>query len=402
MRWNLLLGLILTFSVVLRIQELNRPLWFDENITISALTVNPFTNPLYYGITTNLPLYFWLIKLMTLILGTEEVGILRFFVLVLNILTGIIIFKTLIYRLGKKISWIFLSLFIFSPIQIHYSSELRPYGLSQLMCALLFIIVSKKNWNLRNLLVFNLVAVAGMLTHYSFYIFYLATLIYLVGSSKNLKVTLKLSILPTVLALVIAKIYFSNPLFVDSLQGLELTRNTVSPVTRILDIDNVSRVKEVISNYYYFGLYYYRLDSWAQFILKKLLLALFITGLGFAIIKRKSQKTMIINASLVILGICLAVSLIGEKLGYYPFGGRHIMPFSFLLYIVVAFTVSEIMNVSKLLECISTLALAIVLLSFVSFQVCSGVFSNIYTGTGDPQGTIYSYCAKNLPNRLFQ
>lgn len=400
MRWKLLVGLVLIIGVILRIQEISRPLWFDENITITSLTVNPLKNPLYSGITTNLPLYFWLLRLVQLVPNMDEIGILRIFGLALNTLTGILAFYALIYSLRKRVGWIFFSIFLLSPIQIHYSAELRPYVLSQLMCCLLFIIVSRKIWNLKHLVVFNLVTVAGMLTHYSFYIFYMATSVYIIGSSKNIRLILKLSILPAVLALLIAKIYFSNPLFIDSLEGLELIRNTASPITRILDIDNVSRIKEVLSNYYYFGLYYYRLDFWAQFILKKLLLILFITGLGFAVIKRKSKDITNIKASIVILSVCLAVSLSGEKFGYYPFGGRHIMPFSFLLYIIVAYGLSEMMTINRFVKHLSIFVLVVVLTSFLFFQGCSQLFRDIYTGTGDPQGTIYSYCVKNLPNRL--
>jgi len=370
-----------------------RPLWSDEIITLNTLSVNILDNPLFTGVTTNLPFYFWVTSFLNWIFNPTDPRMLRVWGILLNLAGGWLFYRFLLKHTKENTALIFLLLFTFSPLQIHYSAELRPYVLSQFLIILLFILINKDLNNKRNVVLINLVTALGMLTHYSFYIFCLGAGVCVLLKSKGLKTLVKTFLLPTVLAGLITCIYFNNPLFKDSLQGLNLQRSYVS-------IDSVERVKEVLTNYYYFGLYYYRLDFLAQFILKKLFLVLVLLGTWVTIKDKDSRKKWIGISLLVTLSASLLIALLGEILGYYPFGGRHIMPFSFLLYAIVALALHRLTKIPRVGKIITTLLLLTVLVSFIAFQSCSQIFLNRYTGTGDPQGDIYNYCMQGMLDRI--
>ena len=268
-RKKILLATLLILGVLIRIPEILRPFWSDELISVNTLSVNPLTNPFYTGITTNLPLYFWCLSLLNWIFNPADLRFLRIFGIVTNLLTACILWRYLDKNNYKTASWIFLFMFLFAPLQVHYSSELRPYVLSQLIAALLFIASVHDMRCKKNVAILSFLAVLGLLTHYSLYIFFFSIILFLLVKYKNLKLMLELNFIPVLVTLIIAGIYFGNPLFRASLSGLELKRGSVSPIYRIVSFDSINRLKEVVTNYYYYGLYYYRQDIWAQFVFKK-------------------------------------------------------------------------------------------------------------------------------------
>lgn len=389
--------LLILLGLIIRLPEISRPFWADEQISINTLNINVINNPFYKGITTNLPLYFWAISLLNYVFRSTNIASLRLFGIGINLLNAWILYRWVKNSLGRMSGLVFLAIFLFAPLQIHYSAELRPYVLSQFFASLLFILVhdalvGKKIVNMKTLVSINLVSILGLLTHYSFYIFYLSMCLYAILKIKKLRIVFKISFLPVVVGLLVAYAYFSNPLFNESLQSLELRNVSVSPISRLLSVESLNRVKEVLSNYYYYGLYYYRLDFWAQFIFKKLFLALILLSSWLILGTRRPAVKDVGLMSLLILLISLIVSLAGEKLGYYPFGGRHIMLFSFLLYLVISTGLGEISRSLKYGKLVAIFVVVSIIFSFTLFQSCSQIFRSRYTGTGDPQGDIYGYC----------
>ncbi|MFH1295082.1 MAG: hypothetical protein ABIH84_00670 [bacterium] len=387
----------LTFlaAMLIRWPEIARPLWTDEVISINTLTVRLSQNPLFQGITTNLPLYFWLLSAVNWLSHLQNVKMLRLLGIIINLLTGWLIFRHLAKEANKPVSIIFLLIFLFAPLQIHYSAELRPYALSQLWCALYFICVQSFSNQKRQLIPINLIAIAGLFTHYSFYLFFGATIIYLLIAQKKLLPVWKLAGIPAIFALFLIGAYFTNPLFNASLTGLKLKRET-APLGRLMQFSSLSRVKEVVTNYYYYGLYYYRQDPWAQTVIKKILLIVLGLGSWSILSTHKTKFRSPGLAALAILLLALGIALIGEKVGYYPFGGRHIMPFSFLLYIVAAYGLVRLWAGGRWGRAVSGVMLLLILSSFITFQVCGQLFNHRYTGTNDPQGDIYGYCLGNF------
>lgn len=382
--------LIIAVGLTTRIFEIPRPLWSDEYITLQTLKESPLTNPLYRGVTTNLPLYFWCLKLVSFFAGEAGVGVFRSLGIVINLLTGLLLYKYISRNHHSTAGLLFFPIFLFSPLQIHYSAELRPYVLCQLLATVLFILISDGIKTNKKIIFVNITAIFGLLCHYSFYIYFGAVISFLLYKRTDLKTLTKICFFPVLVACFIGIIYFINPLFKDSLAGSNLGRDNSTFILRLMQAENISRIKEVVSNYYYYGLYYYRLDSWAQFLFKKVLLVLFVIGAWLAVKTRKANTTLI--SAFFILSLTLTASMMGEKAGYYPFGGRHIMPFSFLLYIVLAFSLEWVSKLKCGGKLMTGIVLSLILLSFISFQTCGQTYSRRYSGTNDPQGDIYTYC----------
>lgn len=391
-------SVLLITGLLFRLNEIYRPFWTDETISLNTLKINVLENPLFFGTTTNLPLYFWLIWIGDRVLNPPDPALLRLVGVLVNAANGIILFYWLKTRFSQFIALTFLAIFMLAPLQIHYSAELRPYALVQLLASLVFIkmldlITTKDKVKTKPIIFMIIVATLGVLTHYAFYIFFFALVTCLLFYSNKRTTILKITIIPAMVGLGIIMIYQNNPLFIDSLEGMEMRRGSVSPLTRFLAVENITRVKEVLVNYYYYGLYYYRLDLWAQAILKKVLLILFAVSVMSPFIQTDKEKRRSAITTLMVLFASLFIALTGEKFGYYPFGGRHIMPFSFLTYIILGLGLDTIFKAGKVGRMLSSLTLVALLASFIAFQGCSQMFKSRYTGTGDPQGDIYSYCS---------
>jgi len=275
--------------------------------------------------------------------------------------------------------------------------------LAQFISCTLFTTGIKRLLNQKaSLIAIGLVSVAGLATHYSFYIFFACFIAANLVFSHRLKETLKFYMPWIIFGCAVALIYWNNSTFRQSLAGMKLTYQSPSPITKLVSLESVVRVKEVLTNYYFYGLYYYRLDLAAQVVVKKVILATFLAAV-FSLIRLARDKVKTIGLiTAFVLALVLISSLIGESFGLYPFGGRHIMPFSFLLYLILAIGLAELSKRRRWLKGLITVCLIMLIFSFVSFQSCSQVFWRRYPGNGDPQGDIYIYCAENLtPTHIF-
>ena len=73
--------------LLIRIPDFYRPLWNDELITIKTTSVNPLINPLYDGVSTNLPFFYYIVKLFSFLLEGQNLRVssLVFSIIILNI-----------------------------------------------------------------------------------------------------------------------------------------------------------------------------------------------------------------------------------------------------------------------------------------------------------------------------
>jgi len=155
----------------------------------------------------------------------------------------------------------------------------------------------------------------------------------------------------------------------------------------MISFSSLVRIKEVITFYYFFGLYYFQADPWIQFSVKKISLLLIFIGLLFIYKNRDKHALRDISMLFSLLIINLTISLFGEYLGLYFFGGRHIMPFSFLIYIYLSWVLSVLYRKSKL----TTLLIVYIFYTLILFSYCST--------TGVPeteQGNLITQCMKRL------
>ena len=81
--------------VLLRLPDFYRPLWNDELITLRTVLVNPLENPLYNGVSTNLPLFYYLVKLFSFIFEGDNLRI-------ISLICSILILNIFIFRYLKE------------------------------------------------------------------------------------------------------------------------------------------------------------------------------------------------------------------------------------------------------------------------------------------------------------
>jgi uncharacterized membrane protein len=113
--------------------EANRPFWNDEIISLKTLPIDLLHNPFFFGVTSNLPLFFYILKIWALVFNTGVIWHLRLLPLLLSLLTLIIWVIFLNKNFGYLVGFIFGLFFAATPLQVYYSTELRPYILVQLL-----------------------------------------------------------------------------------------------------------------------------------------------------------------------------------------------------------------------------------------------------------------------------
>ncbi len=348
---NLVLPSLLVLFVSLSLLNTSRSYWNDELISIKTLDVSIFKNPLLIGVTTNLPLFFYALKVWALFFPQEPYIFFRALPIIFSCLTLVSMWSFLRKLSGSSIAFIFGLLFATAPLQTYYSTEIRPYALTQLLIVLqvitlyFFIIKSTKILGVS----FLLLTFLSLLTHYSAYFFVFSEIVllgFLAFKNKSARLFMLFSI-SAVLAVVTGVLIFTvigkNANFASSVESLPPSVDiNISTV-----LNDSQRLKEVFTNYYWFGLYYYYVDLSVQFIFKKLMLGLLLFALLAAVLKRKSVDGKYALISFALVTLSLITTLLAENLGKYPFGGRHIMPYAALLYAFMSFGLAQVFKKYK-------------------------------------------------------
>lgn len=364
-------------ALVPRLFGIQRYFWKDEAISLNTLPIDIFKDPLLFGATTNLPFFFYILKVFHLLFSSESQWIYRVLPLILGVITIIVLFVFLSKAFSRRVAWFAVILMSLSPLQVYYSQELRPYALIQLLLVLnigfLYLYLLEKRG--RAFVFFVITAVLIVFTHYSGYYFLFAegllvSVLALVSYVKEKTIEANvIKILGALLAsgilmLILLLLMAQNPLFLKSVSLLE-TGGRWDPFANIFGelTTFLVRMKEVLTNYYWFGLHYYSVDSVVQFVFKKLIAILIAVG-GYLVYKnRKSREGKVTISIGFILVVSLVCSYFGEKFGYFPFGGRHIMPFSVFLFVLIAYALSK-------LKVVGVVVLSVIVFVFLSFQFC--------------------------------
>jgi hypothetical protein len=376
-----LIAILVVASLYFRIIEINRPLWSDELITTRTTNVNPLLNPLYNGVSTNLPLFYYLVKIFEIItVGNIN---LRYLNLLIYICTILFVFKKYegLSQITKNALILFLAL---SPLQIYYSIELRTYILAQLLIIINFYYFQKKDLNIW----FWITAYLMTLTHYSCFVYLLGIFIfYLITNKSNWNQIYKFIMLG-LFGLSITYLISKNQGFADSTSTSVLSNN-FSRFTIDNLLENLLRLREVISVYYNFGLHYYRVENEFLALIKKLTQILTGCYIIYIFYNFRKNKEKIFNVLFIALLMNLAILL--DLAGIMPFGGRYVFPFHFffLLLLGYCFEVSE-----KISKYLSYFLILTFLMSYLSYDYCLAVSLDIFKGNNDPQGSIYKSCIK--------
>ena len=374
------------FFIGIRIFDLNRPLWNDELISLNTLQVNPLENPLYNGVSTNLPLFYYLIKIGSFlpISGID----LRFVSLILSIITLNLVLY--LYYKNRSLTYLILSLLItLSPIQIYYSQELRTYMLTQLLLLAIFFQVKKVlNHEKINFIVLSILIFLSLISHYTSFIFIAGLFMYLLFSKQITEKILKSFLIPSFLASIVFIAISGNIGFSDSTDKSILNLN-FQRLTYFHLSENIKKTNEVLTIYYNYGLHYYRLDGFFTSIFKKFMYLLFLIGAFFFF--QKKAPDIEFKYSTFLLLIVFVLSIFFDMLGFVPFGGRYLFPFNFLYLFVLAKILEKIYEYNKIFFGI---ILSIIIFSYLTYNVCLIRNLEVYTGNNDPQGIIIQSCFK--------
>lgn len=364
-----------------RLVEIDRPVWSDEYITLSTVEVNPILNPLYNRYSTNLPLYYYLVKIVSFI--STDIYTLRSLNILLSLLTILFIYKKYenFSSLTKKLIIIFIG---FAPIQIYYSIELRTYVLAQLLIVINFYYFQKKDFNKW----FYISTFFLLITHYSCLIYLLAIYLSMLISKTSKKEVVKLTSLGF-LGVFILYLISQNTGFSDSTASTVLNQNF-----RRFSLsnfgENILRLREVITIYYHYGLHYYRIENEFLSNFKKgIQFLFFIYGL-YLLINFKSLLSYPERAkNILFFALLMLITIFFDLLGIIPFGGRHIFPFYFFFLLIFSDALKMVFDYSKKIGI--TLSI-VVLLSYFSYNFCLSLNLDIFVGNNDPQGSLFNKC----------
>lgn len=399
-----LLLIIVLLSFLTRLWGITRPFWSDELITLNTLKAPIFQNPLLYGFTTNLPLFFWLLRIWNLPILLFS-SLLRFFsfapsstLLLISYRLFPIIFSicTLIltYWFLKKInlSSLFLPfsiIFTFAPIQILYAQELRPYSLVQflLIAQFFFLYLYMLEGQKKYLLIHSILILLALCTHYCAFVFYFCQMLLVYGFLIRKHKLDEFIVLSNFLAFIVGILLYylmsRGPYFADSIKG-EIILGNFSL------FEGISRIKEVLVLYYYYGLEYYYVSPIVQFVLKKLFLVFFLL-IPFFSWKRKNLFVLFCFLTLI---FSLFLALLMEYSGLYPFGGRHIMAFSPLLYMGIAYVIRELLNQKRLFIRFFVEVFLVILVGLFAFH--QYVITNCFILKDIEHADVYEMCLLQL------
>ncbi len=141
--------------------------WFDEAFGAYLIRFDFWDIARYTAVDVHPPLYYWLLKIWSLLFGNSELALRSMSVLfgVVAIVFGYLLVKRLFNQNTAKLSLLFM---VLSPMLIRYSQEMRMYTMVVAIALaatyiLTIAVESKKRWPWA---VYGLLVGLGMLTHY--------------------------------------------------------------------------------------------------------------------------------------------------------------------------------------------------------------------------------------------
>ncbi|MCL2037405.1 glycosyltransferase family 39 protein [Candidatus Saccharibacteria bacterium] len=142
-------------------------IWFDESFSAFMIRHNFAEIWHYTSLDVNSPLYYFLLKLWSMLFG-HDVAMLRSFSILCGL--GVIIVGFFLSRklFGAKTAWFALPLLTLSPMLVRYGTEMRTYTLTTLLifgATLALVIAAKKNQR-KVWIIYGILAALAMWSHY--------------------------------------------------------------------------------------------------------------------------------------------------------------------------------------------------------------------------------------------
>ena len=144
-------------------------LWFDESYSV-AISNNHTFGEIWSigGYDVHPVLYYWILKIVSLIFGNNILAFRLISVISLSIL-GILGYTHIRKDFGEKVGLLFSFFIYFLPINVVYASEIRMYGMGMLFVTIMSIYayrIYKGNGSIKNWIIFAIFSLASAYTHY--------------------------------------------------------------------------------------------------------------------------------------------------------------------------------------------------------------------------------------------
>ena len=165
--WAVLAAGLLTYAGFTFVTITKSSIWFDEAFSAFIVRFNFFQIARYTATDVHPPVYYWILKIWTMLFGTSEVAFRSLSLLfgMTAITFGFLLVKRLFGRRAAFASLLFLAL---SPMLIRYGQEARMYTLAATIAlaatyVLTFAVQSKKR---KPWVIYGILVGLGMWTHY--------------------------------------------------------------------------------------------------------------------------------------------------------------------------------------------------------------------------------------------
>jgi len=178
---------VFLLAFFLRLFFLNQSLWLDEAITANVVKKFSYLSIIqkFSPFDFHPPLYYLFMKFWSNIFGYSEVS-LRFPSIIFSLLSGFFVYKIAQFFKKKKIIFWSVVFFLFNPLIIYYSQEVRMYMMVNFFVIVSFYFFIKLQKNLQtqklvfenNFLLMNLFLILSFFTFYGSIFFILAILFY--------------------------------------------------------------------------------------------------------------------------------------------------------------------------------------------------------------------------------
>ena len=132
------IGIILLGIVFICLSAFHEDIWFDESYSV-AIAKHSFSE--IWNITGNdvhPPLYYWMLHIVWMIFGNQNIAFRLFSVMAIAIL-GVLGYTHIRKDFGEKVGMLFSFLVYFLPVMCTYSQEIRMYSWSCLIVTILAI-----------------------------------------------------------------------------------------------------------------------------------------------------------------------------------------------------------------------------------------------------------------------
>ena len=308
-------------------------------------------------------------------------------------------------KINKRFIGVLTGLLIaIAPVQVYFSQELRPYILLTTLITIQFLYFWKildEGYKRKTYIWFFVLGILSIFTHlisifiFSSYLF-VSILLFVIYKKKHIVNKFALfAILNLVLIVLCIPLMYTttlNPMYIISEGSFNQYVGGFEGLNLAFFTTMIYRFKEVFTMFLWYGNTYTIVSSNVQFWFKKLIFVLVMISLFYPLFHLVRSKKIKTDAILVfVFGFTLLQVYIAEKAGLFPFGGRYIMPFSVIMYLIIANFLDNFKR-NKFVMAIIIISLIAMSALFYFHENCLYILTNKGYDLNKIQMEAYSIC----------